>query len=89
MLRDHLVGYIMSVMAFKAHCIDLAANKNDVRRRSADIFVIGMACAQTVTAGTGDLCPQVSLAYLFLDKWNMAYITGGIGTHRIALVEFS
>jgi hypothetical protein len=89
MLRGHLVRNIMPVMALKAHGVYLVTLENNVRLRGADIFVVGVACAQAVTAGTGDLCPKMSLTYLFLDKWNMAYITGGISAHGIALFELS
>jgi hypothetical protein len=87
MFRGHLVGYVMPVMTLKAHCVDLTANKDDVRRCGADVFIVGVTCAYPVAAGTGYPCPKMSLTYLFLDKWNMANVTGGISTHGIALVK--
>ena len=77
----------MFLMALEAHFVDLISLDDNIRRCGTNVFIIGVTGAQTVTAGTGDLCPQVCLTYIFLDKCRMANITGCIGTHGITLIE--
>jgi len=52
---------IVASMALDAHCIDLAATEADIRRRCADVFIVGVAGAQTMAPDTGDLCSQMRL----------------------------
>jgi len=52
---------IVAFMALDAHCIDLVTLEADVRRRGANIFIVGVTGAQTMAPDTGDLCPQMRL----------------------------
>jgi len=78
---------VVALMALEAHCIDLVALKADVRRRSANVFVVRVTCTETVTADTSDFCPEVSLAQLLFDECHVAHVAGRIGAEGIGLVE--
>ena len=74
-------------MALEAHYVDLVALKADVRRRSANVFIVRVTGTETVTADTSDFCSEVSLAQLLFDERHVAHVAGRIGAEGVGLVE--
>jgi hypothetical protein len=86
--RDDLFGTdVLVFVTLEAHYVDLVALKADVRRRSANVFIVCVSGAETVTADASDFCPEVSLAQLLFDERHVAHVAGRIGAEGIGLVE--
>jgi hypothetical protein len=79
--------YLVSLVAFQAHYVNLISPERDVRRGGTYIFVVGVCCAQTVALNTGDIVTQVYFSDLLFDKTDVAHITSGIWAERVNLVS--
>ena len=61
-MRGKLLGRdIVASMALETHYINLVTLEADVRRRCANVLVVGVTGAQTMAADTRDLCSKVGL----------------------------
>jgi len=55
--RDDLFGRdVVAFVTLEAHSVNLVVLKADVRRRSANVFVVRVTRTEAVTADTSNLC---------------------------------
>jgi hypothetical protein len=81
---DHLRGrHVVRFVAFCAGCVDLVPLVSNVRGRGANVFVVGMSRADTVTLDATNFLGQMQSAYLLSHKGYVADVTGSIGSERI------
>jgi hypothetical protein len=78
--------YLVPLVAFHTHYVNLITLERDVRWRSTYIFVVGVRGAQAVAMNTANVLAEVDFTDLLFDKTDVAHIAGGIWAEPINLV---